>query len=646
MRFSLLDGYFKGIKAIVKASELVPEHPRNSRKRPPRQSVPKHEDQKPEIYSPYDAATNNITQCYLDISNSTPVPNIYAYRGIPQQMPSPAIGSYDLLGIRSDVCFDRFGRYGPYGFGYRKAHGGSGVGLDTENSGSDAVWAQTGQIDYGNINWSDAQERCFASNRHRFDSAPLGRTAESINRDNKLKRMRASNDDEQRKEKVNPRSELRHRSAVVVRLYTGFQWTELAILNLRAMISELSLNTGGEYAVHLLLQVHNTDLPIWSDDETLGRLLQAHVPVEFHGLVSVWSESEMTLYYPGAFDAPLANPSERSAHGFYRSGHLPLQVFAMDHPQYSNYWNWEVDIRVVGSYYEFFDRMGRWADEQPRRLLWERNARYYIPSYHGSWDNFSRTAHFDTKQYGRPDVFGPVAFPGQKRLRHEKRQASALPANCIEQPEDCGVGEAADLITLNPIFDTVDSGWIFSDDITGYPGASPSEPPRRCAIVTASRLSGRLLKAMHEEVWRHHHTMFSEMFPPTIALHHGFKAVYAPHPVYLDRAWYPVNEIDAVFNSGAAHSTSGIGSPFDQKNEHNFKGSTWYYNSEFAGLLWRRWLGYAQTQPGRRSSSIRGAMTSSARGGFEEESDEGSSGRMCLRSMIVHPIKHEGPGDV
>ncbi|EQK97364.1 Major facilitator superfamily transporter [Ophiocordyceps sinensis CO18] len=138
--------------------------------------------------------------------------------------------------------------------------------------------------------------------------------------------------------------------------------------------------------------------------------------------------------------------------------------------------------------------------------------------------------------------------------------------------------------------------------------------------------------------------MFSEMFPPTVALHHGLKAVYAPHPTYFDRAWQPLgSSIDAAFNSGKHHSVSGKNSPYDLDNEHNHKGTTWYYHSEFAGLLWRRWLGYSQLD-GRGDAGGRGG-SGTERGGVSEESSAGSSGRMCLRSMLMHPIKHEHPSE-
>ncbi|KAF4977839.1 hypothetical protein FZEAL_5682 [Fusarium zealandicum] len=617
LRFPHLDAYFYGLRTIVSKADLVPEYPNTTDKAPlPSPAMSDHAP-KPKKYKPYEHGSD-VKTCYLDAKKTVPAPDLYAYQGVPQHMPDPAIGSYKLLGIRDDICFDRFGRYGPYGLGYSRAHGGLDTGLDTENSGNEAVWAESGKINYIDTNWAEAQEACYKANKNRF--------------------KQVSPETQELQETQGKKG----RIAVVVRTYTGFKWTELAVLNFRALINELSLLSGGEYQVHFLMQVRNIDEPIWSDKWTVQRIINDNVPAEFRGLVSLWSEPQMRLMYPGRFGETIENPSGADIHGIYRSAHFPLQVFAMQHPEYEHFWNWEMDMRYLGSYYEFFNRLGKWADEQPRTLLWERSARYYIPPYHGTWDNFSQTVQHDTLASGRAPIFGPVSFEGKEQLRHDEWGQTMMPASCSSDAPDrskCGVGEPADLITLNPLFDTEQSGWVFSDDATGY----KSPPPRRCAIITASRLSRRLLMSMHEEVWRYHHTMFSEMFPPTVALHHGLKGVYAPHPIFLDRAWSPFSEIDAAFNGGRDRSTSGPGSPFDQLNEHNHKGTTWYFNSEFAGLMWRRWLGYAQLD-GRGKHGGR-ANEGRERGGKTEEMDEKSSGRLCLRGMLVHPIKFEHPSE-
>jgi hypothetical protein len=663
---SSLNGYFAGVKSLVSLAFHEPEFP-NPQSQGPVQVVsiystapPKQSPYRPHPdYSSaeYLQAHHPVAECFLDAEGKIPVPDLYAYDGVPQSQPSPAIGLHSLLGLRDDVCFDRWGRYGPYGLGYEVKDGGTGEGMDTERTGSEVVWERTGRIDYSEINWGEAQDRCFEANKHRFrnDSETLQSSVHA--REFPSSELGPDADSEVAVVKL-------ERTAVVIRTYVGFPWTHHAILNFRAMISELALKSHGEYRVHFLLHVKDDSIPMFSSPAVRQAILDANVPTEFHAMCTLWSERQMRLLYPGRFAAAIENPSEGSIHGVYRSAHLPLQVFAAEHPEYAHFWNWEMDIRYVGDYYELFDRIGAWAREQTRQGLWERSAKYYIPSAHGTWADFAALVANETRASRKQPILGPVLFPGRQSLRNEALGVPVMPLSCGKgnDPALCGVDEDADLVTLNPLFDAEDSGWVFAKDVTGYP-RHLSPPPRRCAIVTASRLSRRLLLAMHEETWRMRHSMFSEMFPASVALHHGYKAVYAPHPVYLDRFWQepapsssasrstnPPNAktytaaIDKAFNSGRDGSTGGHGSPFDLRNEHNHKGTSWYYNSEFAGLLWRRWLGYAQMD-GRGGGGGGRNGEGLLRGGRAEEEHPESSGRLCLRSMLVHPIKWENPGE-
>ncbi|KAI0144137.1 hypothetical protein F4776DRAFT_675683 [Hypoxylon sp. NC0597] len=627
LRYKHLDGYYNGLKALVPFSEYKPEYPRTSRAGSTPDPSPGTNSKfpRPSVYRPhpdydsdeYQKTYVPVKRCYIDEDNTVPAPDLYAYNGVPQGQPKAAIGSYEALGLREDVCFDRFGRYGPYGLGYELELGGTGEALDTEREGSDVVWEKTGKINYEGVDWAAAQERCYKANEGRFFTG------------NETRDFELSQAGRKRIDRI----------AIVIRIYVGFQWTSHALLNFRAMINELSLRSGGEYDVHFLLHVRDNNAPIWADPATVQNILDTNVPPEFHGLCTLWSEAQMKLYYPGNFGETFENPSNGDIHGVYRSAHMPLQHFAMMHPEYAHFWNWEMDMRWTGSYYELFDRLGKWGAKQSRKGMWERASKYYIPGLHGSWDNFTELVDQETRASGRRPILGPVVFPGKVGLEGEV----FLPASCATGSDmsQCGVGEDADLITLNPLFDADESGWVFAGDVTGY-DMQYEKPPRRCAIVTASRLSRRLLRVMHEETWRLHHSMFSEMFPPSMALHHGLKAVYAPHPVYLDRNW-PQQEIEKAFNGGRDHTSGGHGSPFDLNNEHNHKGTSWYYNSEFAGLLWRRWLGYAQMD-GRGENGGR-AGEGTKRGGKKEEEDPRNSGRLCLRSMLVHPIKWENPAE-
>ncbi|KAK3392049.1 hypothetical protein B0T20DRAFT_72438 [Sordaria brevicollis] len=658
LRFNRLDGFFQGLKTLVPAKDHRPEYPKQddeqdslplsvtfSRTPTPTPYVPQPDYRS----SQYVSSHHDVKPCYLDKKETIPVPNVLAYNGLPQGLPEPVIGSHKLFGLRDDVCFDRFGRYGPYGLGYSYDDGGLDVGMDTEKNGSQYVWAKTGKIDYSKVNWGDAQSRCLEANKDRFRQPPNTTTTaptEGLNKEQKQVFQ-------QHQRKKIPRT------AIVVRLYVGFPWTEHSVLNFRAMISEVALQSGGEYTVHFLLHVRDNDEPIWADPKAVQKVLDDNVPPEFHSLCTLWSEDQMRLFYPGRFARSFTNPSFGDIHGVYRSAHFPLQHFAQEHPEYEHFWNWEMDMRWIGNYYELFDRLGAWAKKQSRHEMWERSERYYIPHYHGSWENFTQLVHNQTVASGRRPVMGPVQYPGYLKLRSEKRGVSFLPPTCPKDavtimkprpysnrlpqakgkahrhhhhhlragsPDDdleatistsspsndedltaCGIDEDADLITLNPIFDADSSGWVFHLDITGYDRSHPP-PPRRASIITASRMSRRLLNVMHEETYRFHHAMFTEMFPTTMALHHGLKAVYAPHPVYLDRQW-DLETIDKTFNGGRDHTTSGKGSPYQYQNEYHHKGSTWYYDAQFAGTLWRRWLGYAQVEGpagGKRGRRRRG----------------------------------------
>lgn len=642
--------------------------------------------------SEYRAQFYPVQRCYLDAANQIPVPDLWAYPGVPQGQPEPLLGSHSLLGLREDVCFDRFGRYGPYGLGYSKEEGGTGLGLDTESEGAGQIWSAastSGKINYSGVDWASAQRRCFAANEERFVPAGSeGARSSEYSPSGDLIDM--TNNSEEREvapeTTANTTSGLTkiERTAVVMRCYAGFKWSLHSILNMRALVAELSLRSGGEYAVHILLHARDENIPVWADAAVAKEFIADNIPREFRGLVSLWSEGQMRLLYPGMRGQPaFSNPANADIHGVYRSAHLPLQHFAQQHPEYAHYWNWEMDMRFLGSYYEFFDRLGSWADKQPRRRLWERSAKYYIPALHGSWENFTARVDAEAHEAGRPSILGELYFAGRTQTRDEERGVSPLPAGCegavlstynrtaradnrtsslpgrnffadrnnnyTHIPESCGVGEAADLITLNPMFDAEDSGWMFSNDVTGYDLAF-AIPPRRTAIITASRLSRRLLFAMHEETWRLHHGMFAEMFPPSVALHRGFKAVYAPHPVYADRHW-PLAAAEKAFNAGPDHSSGASAeSPFHPANEHYHRGITWYYNSNFAGRLWRRWLGYLQPIDDPAAPKPKPAVNGTDDGlaglGGGAGDEIMNTGRMCMRSVLVHPIKFESLAEI
>ncbi len=601
--------------------------------------------------------------CFLDKENKKQVPPVKIYQGVPSGFPDPVMGTNSLLGMRDDICYDRFGRLGAYGLGYSLNRGGTGAATEGDRDGADEVWRETPEVDYRNVRWADVQARCMLANKDRFVELPPSQVGDRF-RSGHAEGLAGREESQEQEEEEPPTDSLPSdstnrsqsaavtklpRTAVVIRTWSDFPYTTEAIVYIRSLIAELSLNSGGEYSIHFLIQVKDDNAPIWSDDQTYERVLRESLPEEFRGMGTLWSERQMGLVYGG-----LAESFARGlpVHGVYRSAFMPLQYFAYTHPEYDFIWNWEMDVRYTGHWYHLFDSVSRWAKAQPRKGLWERNSRFYIPSEHGSWEDFRQMVRIQTQLgtnspnniwsglrpggssgttsgSGTDKREGDIPIWGPERPLDDDVTSDSDPIPPTTYDADrstWGVSEDADLITFNPLFDPAGTTWLLAEDITGY-NTSRSPPPRRAAIITASRLSRRLLMTMHRETGLQRHTMFSEMWPASCALHHGLKAVYAPHAEYVDRRW-PTKYLEATFNAGRNGATGGARTSVFGDPEHNFRGTTWYYNAGFPEVLWHRWLGYRFHNAGGEEFEVSGV---GERGGGE--------GRMCLPAMLLHPVK-------
>ncbi|KAI5466384.1 hypothetical protein BGZ63DRAFT_130389 [Mariannaea sp. PMI_226] len=632
---------------------------------------------------------SDIQECFLDEAATIRVPELRYYNGRPKGFPEHIIGSFEVLKLPEDICFDRYGRYGPYGFGYSSRNGGLSVGEHGEKNGSEAVWEKTPRVDFRSVDWADVQRRCFKANSDRYHDVPhrtltphgfyiqesgkFTKTenekraepsaiatpipSHSLNSTDGLKKeaketSKATTDDKKTNEKK------RSRTAVVVRCWDEYQWHEDDIAHMRSLITELAVASGGRYDIHLLVQVKNdADHPIWADEGVYLQRIEDVIPAEFRNIVTLWTETQMLSLYQGIYDLFSRGP-ELPVHGVYRGLSMAMQYFAYMHPEYDYFWQWEMDVRYTGHYYDLFTKIENWAAAQPRKGLWDRNARFYFPSIHGSWDDFSQMSRVQTEMgvVGADDVWKNV--PGLDGKSHEKdtrRSQKAIwgpvrpednddwlePANdpippiAYEQDRfQWGVDEEADYISLNPMFDPEGTTWGLRDDITGY-NRTASPPPRRANIITTSRMSRRLLMTMHKMTALKKQFAFPEMWPATVALQHGYKAVFAPHPVFVDRAW-PVEYMAQMFNNGRDGASGGSRTSIFGDREHNMHGLSWFYNSGFAPNLYRRWLGLKVNNDGGEEFETTEDHSKSGKG---VGNMRGGEGRMCLPPMLLHPIK-------
>ena len=666
--FPFLKRYFGGIRSLVPREKNIPEYPGDqepelaplnvSHEAHQQKSVPKSLPFDP--YPNYQSTAYKMKygvkhDCYFNTEDPIQIPRVHYYDGVPLGQPDAVMGSHNVLGLREDICFERFGRLGPYGYGYGIRRGGTGAGLNGEREGAEDMWKEEGntvKVDYTGVKWVAAQDACAYANKMRF-----GEAGNATSNDELFLEMHAGVTQTNAKSHITERDfptpanqtkagpgvpppgakTFLPRTAIVIRTWWDRQYSVEDIIYLRSLIVELSLLSGGEYTVHFLVHVRDDNVPIWAATKIYNRVLENSLPKEFHGMGSLWSERQMSLIYGGLQESFFR---DLPVHGVYRGAYLALQYFSHQNPKYEYLWNWEMDVRYTGQWYHLFDRVTRWSKDQPRKGLWERNGRFYIPSVHGTWEDFKQMVRVQSEigTSSPNNVWsglkaGAAGIPGLPQGKTDKPvwgpegpadmldgQDDATPPTTVDKDKYMwGVGEEADLITFSPLFDPDGTTWFYVNDVTGY-NTTQGLPRRRATIGTSSRLSRRLLQTMHRETVLERHHMFTEMWPASIALHHGYKAVFAPHPVYIDRKW-PTAYLAGVMNGGRNGASGGARTSVYGGREHNFKGTTWFYDAGFASNLWRRWLGYKVDNDGGEQEEMAG------------------EGRMCLPGMLLHPVK-------
>ena len=63
-----------------------------------------------------------------------------------------------------------------------------------------------------------------------------------------------------------------------------------------------------------------------------------------------------------------------------------IQWFARNHPEFDFFYQWEFDVHYTGHYLDFFESVSNFGRKQPRKGIWERAGRVYIPAVHGDYD--------------------------------------------------------------------------------------------------------------------------------------------------------------------------------------------------------------------------------------------------------------------
>lgn len=234
------------------------------------------------------------------------VEDLLVYKGRPARWPAPKFGSYRALNMDPNLCWERDTRLGPFGLAQQKKK----VGGEFET------------VDWDNVNWGDLMQRCLKLNAGRFDmnrskknaylnaypetaklaSAPSQQSGQQQGKQTRGKNsalqsrsVGAGGDGPAKSSAREPAKEIvkEKRTAILLRSYTGKTYTENDKQVTRAMVSELSLKTGGEYEVFFLVHSKDQNRRIFDDQETYLSVFKESVPAEFRGMTVLWNDEQV-----------------------------------------------------------------------------------------------------------------------------------------------------------------------------------------------------------------------------------------------------------------------------------------------------------------------------------------------------------------
>ncbi|ODA81085.1 hypothetical protein RJ55_04048 [Drechmeria coniospora] len=474
--------------------------------------------------------------------------------------PVPFLGSHRALGV-DQTWMTADDRYGPYGFGEDKPTYGRSV----------VAWDE--------VDWADLQDRCSARNDFRFPTVPpsvrLRADARFAWRNRTTIKPTPSWDE----------FKSTRRTALVMRTWSNFDYKPENLWNIRSLIVEAALRTGGEYAVVLLVHVQDRDRNIFQSRASYDAAFEAAaIPPELQSIALLWDDHLLESWYESV-----------SEHRTMWQANQPLQLFALHYPEFDHYWQLELDQRFLGDAGKYLDAVSDFARNEPRKQSLERSTFAYSDDFQTSYDDLIRQV--DSANKGSSRTWGPVRVSEIDPIGPEPP---------VPRPEDddffWGVGEEADVIVTGACADVRGSSWVFAHYIKGFWKGTAT--PRWWCPPAVMRASRPLLLAVHQAQHDLGLELPSEATLPTWALWHGLKLSRPPQPAYMrpheaerkdfgdDDTRDPARWLNTTttpwFGHNPANSTDGM----SHANPQSFadRGLTWWWVSEWPRNIMDVWL--------------------------------------------------------
>ncbi|GIZ37904.1 hypothetical protein CKM354_000133400 [Cercospora kikuchii] len=490
----------------------------------------------------------------------------------PDVIPSTILGTTDVMSRHNPGgCASAFERFAPFG------HLATG--------------AQFENLPWSEVRWGSVQDGCARDNGGKMEDQTAGR---------KLKRPGEGLDQEL--EDVIQDERKTGRTAVVLRTWDTYEYGPNHKAWLRALVTESALDTAGRFQVFLLVDVKNPATEDLLSNEVLyAQILDRSVPEEFQDMAILFNDKLLQEWYPKV-----------SNHKAKDQMYQALQIFSYSFPEFDYVWQLEMDARFTGHVGHMLEDAATWAQEQPRKNLWERNARFFIP---GLWENdyTAFSASLD-REFADADstIWGPAP-------NAETYIASRGPLPPPRSDSTWGLDEPADLITFAPMINPVGTKWDFENEVHNFSPTKKSNLllPRRMAMISMTRTSRRLLQSISLHQRQTGAWLVSEATPETYSFLHGFKAVYVPHLISFNLGTGALSpkELDKLLHKGPKEGLAG-----GKRASFLWCGRTWK-------MKMQQWLASSYIWWGGQGLSF----------WYDYVVLE-----KCFPQMVLHPVKRDG----
>jgi len=190
--------------------------------------------------------------------------------------PEPLAGYFEALALNK-TWFSSESRYGPYGY----------VESEATNSRRPVDWSK--------IDWALLQDDCLARNKHRFRPTTNLTILPKLEKNNSWKSRLGFT---HLNSPVRDSRHLTGRTAIVLRTWDCYEYKEEDLYNLRSLIVETTLSSGGEYAIFLLVHVRDPERNIFGSEANYAAALDELLPPELRPMAVLFDNSLLESWYP------------------------------------------------------------------------------------------------------------------------------------------------------------------------------------------------------------------------------------------------------------------------------------------------------------------------------------------------------------